>query len=272
MKQRIITAVIGLIIFAGVMLFFDTFLFNLVMSIATILVSYELLSAYKMPKALVVISCMFAGIMPLIVNTHHNGLSVVAIMVYVAIILAYSLKNFEKITVSQTATAFFLTIVYTFSLISFIYIRDLYPVIQSLYFVLLAFACAWGTDSGAYFVGRFFGKKKLSPKLSPNKTIEGFIGGLFSGVIICVIISLIFGYFYNIQINYFVLIPLTFASCLIGVYGDLFASMIKRQCGIKDFGYIMPGHGGMMDRFDSVLFCAPFFFISLQFVQKILIK
>ncbi|MEG1027817.1 MAG: hypothetical protein RSE07_03925, partial [Oscillospiraceae bacterium] len=98
MKQRIITAVIGLIIFAGVMLFFDTFLFNLVMSIATILVSYELLSAYKMPKALVVISCMFAGIMPLIVNTHHNGLSVVAIMVYVAIILAYSLKNFEKIT------------------------------------------------------------------------------------------------------------------------------------------------------------------------------
>jgi len=117
--------------------------------------------------------------------------------------------------------------------------------------VMYAFLCTWACDTGAYFIGRFYGTKKLAPRLSPGKTVEGSVGGLVSSVLVAAVAGVIIG------------LPAAHALALgviIGVLsqlGDLSESAIKREIGIKDFGTIFPGHGGILDRFDSLLFTGP---------------
>lgn len=119
-------------------------------------------------------------------------------------------------------------------------------------YVWLVYIIAFGSDTFAYFTGKMFGKHKLYPEVSPNKTIEGAIGG----VIGCTILSLI--YFDYLRINkYFYIIIFSVSASVFSIAGDLTASKIKREFRIKDYGYLLPGHGGMLDRFDSVLFVAP---------------
>lgn len=117
--------------------------------------------------------------------------------------------------------------------------------------LMLVFLPTWACDTGAYFAGRFFGKRKLAPSLSPGKTVEGSIGGFISSILIAAITGIAI----HIPIGHAVVI-----GALIGVaaqLGDLVESSIKREIGIKDFGSILPGHGGALDRFDSLLFTGP---------------
>ena len=110
------------------------------------------------------------------------------------------------------------------------------------------------------------------PEISPKKTVEGVVGGVISLLIFGVIISLIFSYLFyktNIHINYFMMFLTLPIASVMGVLGDLSASLIKRQCAIKDFGTIMPGHGGVLDRFDSVLFTVPFYYLVELFFSLI---
>ncbi|MBS4539881.1 phosphatidate cytidylyltransferase [Clostridium sp. D2Q-11] len=125
--------------------------------------------------------------------------------------------------------------------------------------IWLIFIIAFSTDTFAYFSGNFFGKRKLAPILSPKKTIEGAIGGLIGALISTIIFVEIF----NLD-NIFLYAALGVISSIASVIGDLTASKIKRNIGIKDYGNIMPGHGGVLDRFDSILFISPliFYFIS----------
>jgi len=129
--------------------------------------------------------------------------------------------------------------------------------------VWLVFTTAWGTDTFAYFSGYFFGKRKLCPSISPKKTVEGAIGGVLGSMII----SAIFGYLFlsNHMVS---TIIIGCVGSLLAQAGDLTASCIKRFTGIKDFGNIMPGHGGVLDRFDSILFTAP----TIYFVLTLLIN
>lgn len=116
----------------------------------------------------------------------------------------------------------------------------------------LVYIIAFGSDTFAYFTGKILGKHKLYPEVSPNKTIEGAIGGIIG----CVILSLV--YFYYLRINkYIYIIIFSVSASVFSQTGDLAASKIKRENGIKDFGRLLPGHGGILDRFDSVLFVAP---------------
>lgn len=276
MKQRVVTALIGLCLFCVILLLFNTFFFNAILSIVAILSVYELLHAYNIDqyKVVMVISCIFAGIVPLLVNKSSAVASIILVIVYVAILFMYALKNHEKIKIETVGLVFFISVVFTFSIMPLLYIRDQFGLTTGLYYFLLIFACSWGSDSGAYFAGRFFGKRKLSPKISPNKTIEGVFGGVISCLMFVTLLTILY-YFYEaslgntIQINYFILIVGSIVGSLIGVLGDLFASMIKRQCSIKDFGQLMPGHGGLVDRLDSTFFVAPFFFVMLQIARII---
>ena len=126
-------------------------------------------------------------------------------------------------------------------------------------YVWLVYTIAFGSDTFAYFTGKLFGKRKLYPQVSPNKTLEGAIGGIIG----CAIISIL--YFNYLSINKLIYI-IIFSICasVFSIVGDLSASKIKREFGIKDFGNILPGHGGILDRFDSVLFVAPivYYFVS----------
>ncbi|MDE6594779.1 MAG: phosphatidate cytidylyltransferase, partial [Oscillospiraceae bacterium] len=139
-------------------------------------------------------------------------------------------------------------------------------------YIVLCLAGAWLGDSGAYFVGtfwKFWEKHKLCPEISPKKTWEGAVGGVLTVGLVFALYA--FGYRivqgyrgYSFEVNYLYLVIMGLVCGVLGIIGDLSASLIKRQYGIKDFGNIMPGHGGLMDRFDSVLFVAPFMMFVLS--------
>ena len=133
------------------------------------------------------------------------------------------------------------------------------------FLIVLSLCAAWLADSGAYFAGTFFGKHKLCPEISPKKTIEGVVGGVICNGIFMLIISLVYTKINSeIAINYIGVFIAGMIAAIIGLVGDLPASVIKRQTGIKDYGNIMPGHGGVLDRFDSVLLVAPFMFYMIS--------
>lgn len=127
-----------------------------------------------------------------------------------------------------------------------------------LYYLLLTLNFACVCDTGAYFVGVKFGKTKLCPEISPNKTVEGALGGIAASIIASLVITLSFGYFTDILPVLVLTIPL----CAAGMAGDLFASVIKRKAGIKDYSNLIPGHGGILDRVDSILFISPLVFCA----------
>lgn len=123
--------------------------------------------------------------------------------------------------------------------------------------ILLPFLLAYVADSGAYFVGRAWGRHKLAPIISPNKTVEGLIGGIVSAVLGMLIYCWILDLAFDVKINYAFAITYGIVCSFAGTFGDLSFSAIKRQTGIKDYGNLIPGHGGILDRFDSVIVVAP---------------
>ncbi|MEF9958427.1 MAG: phosphatidate cytidylyltransferase [Niameybacter sp.] len=134
------------------------------------------------------------------------------------------------------------------------------------FLVWLIFISAWGSDTCAYFTGKLCGKHKLAPILSPKKTIEGAIGGAIGSGIIAYIYTVSYTQFAYPEMGEKVIfiVGIVFVSAILSQFGDLAASAIKRTLDVKDFGYIFPGHGGVLDRFDSILFVAPFIAIALE--------
>lgn len=127
-------------------------------------------------------------------------------------------------------------------------------------YIWLVFIIAFGTDTFAYIAGSLFGKRKLCPQISPKKTVEGSIGGIIGSTILLIIFSI----YFNLQPMWKIIL-LSIIGSMISQLGDLAASKIKRTCGIKDYGSIMPGHGGVLDRFDSIIFATPviYYYISI---------
>nr|WP_308447266.1 phosphatidate cytidylyltransferase [Desulforamulus aquiferis] len=145
---------------------------------------------------------------------------------------------------------------YIGNILFFFLIRDL-P--DGWFWIILLLTATWASDTFAYFTGRAFGKHKLAPLLSPKKTIEGAVGGVLGSVLLC--------YIFSLSVQSFNTIPLILIGVLIGVaslLGDLMESAIKRQAGVKDSGQIIPGHGGFLDRFDSLLFTAPLVYYTVK--------
>ena len=126
-----------------------------------------------------------------------------------------------------------------------------------IWFVLIA---SWGSDVFAYFIGRHFGKHKLT-KISPNKTVEGAVAGVIGASLIGIIFAILCNTLFGVGINYIVIGVIIAILSIVGQIGDLAASSIKRYCEIKDFSELIPGHGGMLDRIDSIIFVLPFAFI-----------
>lgn len=126
------------------------------------------------------------------------------------------------------------------------------------------FVLIWSNDSFAYLIGKSFGKRKLFERISPNKTIEGFIGGAVCTLILSYIIYLISG-----QFELKIWIGLALLTSIFGTFGDLIQSKLKRQAGVKDSGRLMPGHGGLLDRLDSIIFASPFIYSFLILVNNV---
>lgn len=175
-------------------------------------------------------------------------------MLYLLLTVLLITSIFKKdMNIIDLATTFFGVFYIPFFMQHIIYL-------EGTIYIWLIFIAAWGTDTFAYIFGNLFGKTKLHPELSPNKTIEGSIGGIFGTFILTLIFS-----------KHFSLIPLwkllifSIISSIMAQLGDLVASKIKRFTKIKDYGFIMPGHGGVLDRFDSILFTAPFVYYFVNY-------
>ena len=194
----------------------------------------------------------------------HSYLLLVGVATFLVIMSAY-VFGFPKFHASQVAAAVF-SFVYAPVFLSFIYAtRELE---FGIYIVWLILICSWGCDTCAYCVGVLFGKHKMAPVLSPKKSVEGAIGGVAGAAGI----GALFGWFVNSKVDLDVNFILVFAiisavGALISMVGDLAASAIKRNFDVKDYGKLIPGHGGVMDRFDSVIFAAPIiYFLAKMFI------
>ena len=131
---------------------------------------------------------------------------------------------------------------------------------NGIYYLLLLLNFSSVCDMGAYFVGVTCGKHKLCPEISPKKTVEGALGGIASSIVVGLILVFAFGFAEKLLPTLLLTIPL----CIVGMLGDLFASAIKRSVGIKDYGTLIPGHGGVLDRVDSILLIAPVLYIFVE--------
>ncbi len=191
--------------------------------------------------------------------------------IYVIAIFLVLLRQSRKLRIEQLAMSFLFSLLIPFSLTTIIYLRDRWGAVLGIFYVLLTLGSAWLSDTGAYFSGRAFGKHKLAPYISPKKTVEGAIGGaIFATVFVLVVVWL-----YSmvcaamgtpITIYYRTLVCLMPFLSGASIIGDLSASIVKRQFQVKDYGSIMPGHGGIMDRFDSALMVAPLVYVISQHV------
>ncbi|MCO8041758.1 phosphatidate cytidylyltransferase [Acinetobacter bohemicus] len=138
---------------------------------------------------------------------------------------------------------------------------------NSPWWLMYLFLLVWGADSGAYFVGRKFGKKKLAPNVSPNKSVEGLYGGIVTSMLIVIAVASLYLEMTWAELSLFLI--LSIVTVFSSVLGDLFESMIKRRAGIKDSGRILPGHGGVLDRIDSLLAAAPIFATGIYILKLI---
>ena len=198
-----------------------------------------------------------------------SALFYIFITLLMLIILVYVVLTHESGNTMDGIVTFF-GFFYVCFLISHVYLTREYT--HGKLLVWLIFLSAFGCDVGAYFTGMVFGKHKLIPQLSPKKTVEGAIGGVVVAVSICVV----YGVFLESRnglagVDTVLLCFITgFLGSIFSQIGDLAASAMKRYVGIKDFGKIMPGHGGVLDRFDSVLFAAPVVYYSMFYLITVM--
>ena len=260
MKTRIITAAVGLGVLAVVLAFFDTFLFDLVLSAVCLIAIHEVFSAMGFGKKQ---WYLYAAAVPLTLLVMLSTSQMVRGLLLPAAFL--------------TGFIYFSGVI-TFCFYSLIHLKRMLPFAEyrydAIYFILLILCFAWGGDTAAYFAGRAFGRHKLAPIVSPHKTVEGAVGGVLgsmaAGCVLTLAYSLLSAKYNVISIqvqpkHYLVLLGMGAVASVLGILGDLFASSVKRQVGIKDYGTIFPGHGGILDRFDSVMFIAPFVSIAVRY-------
>lgn len=212
----------------------------------------------KDKKTLVAISYLFSFFMIVCMyfTKSWNSVNIFAVVsVYVVVSLVYMVLNHTKIHFDDVAVSILGTCYITLFLINVYLLRC--DINFGKLYIWLPFIIAWLTDTFAYFAGRFFGRHKLIPSVSPKKTVEGSIGGIIGAVAIMLVYMLVCKKFFDITPNYTLGIFSAIIISVLSQLGDLVASCIKREHGVKDFGSLIPGHGGILDRFDSVLFISP---------------
>lgn len=269
MVKRIITSVVALAVFVGI-LFLPPIYFTVALAAVILFMLYECYSATKADLGMKTIGFISAVILMLSIYlfkalewdtfawaTASIGIIFIIALHMITVVAKHGKRNYKDILSNG-----FLTMYIVISMGCVWLTKETFDTAT----MLLTFICAWSCDTFAYFTGRFFGKHKLIPHVSPNKTVEGSVGGVVGAMVICIVYLLIVKNVFDTNMLQWSNVVVEGAVYgLVGgalsQLGDLIASAIKRDTGIKDFGWIFPGHGGFMDRFDSVMFIAPIMFI-----------
>ena len=281
MKQRVITAIVLLAVLAVVVWQINTPLFVAVIAFLAAVAANEIMKCAKVKnKFIVVLGTAFAAAVPFFasakvllpfVDSEYWGSfistvpNVAFVILLVLVFLLAMLKGYAHTKFEDVAISVFASVLVPYGFSVFVRLRDMFDNEQfGIYLIFFGLICALGTDSGAQLGGMAFGKHKMSPNISPKKTVEGAICGVIFALILNAVAVVLYNVFAEVKLETSTIVTLLVCSMPIsfmGMMGDLSASVLKRNFGVKDFGKIFPGHGGVMDRFDSSLFTIPLTYV-----------
>ena len=265
--KRILSGIILFPIFAIVLIFGNKYLIDVFISIVAIMSLHEFYKAFKgkaepiqWPGYVTAVLICFIHLIP---NEYILPSITLIILLNVLVLFTQVVATTLKRNITDIAISLLGVCYIVFFLMFAPLIRD--GLDNGKILIWYVFFAAWGTDIFAYFVGRKLGKHKFT-EISPNKSIEGCVAGLFGSIIMCMVYTMICNSIWNTEISYIYIFGVSIFLSVISQIGDLSASAIKRHCGIKDFSNLIPGHGGLMDRIDSVIFILPFAYFLLSII------
>lgn len=257
MKVRILAAAVLIPILLAVVLVAPPVLLAIMCGLVSSIAAFELLSGTGLVKHIRLISytVVIAFFVPLWCYAGMEpwwallGITLYVVLMFAELLISHGKVRFERLSICAVGG---LLIPYLLSALVRIMSID-----AGRQLILIPFVLAFISDSGAYFVGRAWGRHKLAPTISPNKSIEGMFGGVLAAILGMLLYCWILDLAFDAHVNYAFAITYGIIGSFAGVFGDLCFSAIKRQTGIKDYGKLIPGHGGILDRFDSVIVVAP---------------
>ena len=285
MLKRVITAIAAICVLIPCLILSDTIIFPIACGIVALIALFEITGCIGIRKKWILssITFLYGAFISAIVTYYFMNVKSspfaysifssekIAVMIiastfaYVFLTFAFTMLSLGEIKFSQAAELIVWTIYIMLGIMSIVLLRR-----QSagVYIYGLVFIGAWMTDTGAYFIGVLFGKHKLIPKVSPKKTIEGAFGGVLGCIAGFALYGFIIQSIYKVNVNYVAIVILAAVISVVSQFGDLVASYIKRERNIKDFGFIFPGHGGVLDRFDSIIAVAPTIYFITYFTAN----
>lgn len=266
--KRILSGILGLPVVALVLIFGNKYILDVAFAVIAMISIHEYMKCMEEKAAPVkwigyLSAACIAGIhlIPLNVLAEYLGLIIMSVM---AVLFFIVIIKEMKININDIAMTLF-GIIYIVGFTAFLAL--LYGIDNvGKYFIWYIFAATWGCDIFAYCIGKKFGKHKFS-KVSPNKSIEGCVAGTIGGIVLVILYTVLLNNVFGMSINYVTIGLIGLVLTVLGQIGDFAASAIKRYVGVKDFSNLIPGHGGMIDRIDSVIFAAPFaYYLITMFI------
>ena len=257
MKTRIISAVVLLPLLLAALLFAPEWVTAAIVAVSCAIAAYELLFNTGIVRhvRLIAYSMIMAALVPLWCYWGRSyAWGLIGLLVFCAVLFGEMMASHVKLRFEKVIACFVGGILIPFLFASTVRVHNMS---EGRYYIILVLVLTFLPDSGAYFAGRFFGKHKLAPVISPKKTVEGAIGAVLVAMVGVVLYSLALSIFFDFKVNYGYAVIYGIAGSLADIFGDLCFSVIKRQTGIKDYGRLIPGHGGILDRFDSMILVGP---------------
>ncbi len=257
MANRILVAVVGIPLLLAVLLFCPAVGISAAAGVLCAIAAYELLGKtdYLRYRVMLIACVVWAFAVPLWVYFDLNLVAGLAgLLLFTVVQFAVAFASHEDVTVGELGACYLGGLVIPAMFSALVLLADME---HYRFYILLPFIASFCSDASAYFVGRAVGRHKLAPVLSPHKTVEGSVGGVAGAVAGCAVYGLILGASTTAQANLPALLLYGLLGSAVSQFGDLAFSYIKRQFQIKDYGHLFLSHGGVLDRFDSVIFCAP---------------
>lgn len=265
--KRYISGLIGFPLLACIFILGNKYIVDVAFSIIAVLSIYEFYKSFKVKNKpiewLGYAMSVLIAFLHIIPECYVMPIIGMLIPLVVLILFLHVILSNMKINVIDMAVSLFgISYIAVFTMfLALIYSKTNGKIL--IWYVLFS---AWGTDVLAYLIGKNFGKHKLKSSVSPNKSVEGCIAGIFGSIILVMIYTIFVNNFFNLGVPYIFALILAVILSIVGQVGDLAASSVKRYNDIKDFSHLIPGHGGMLDRFDSVIFIAPFAYFLLSLI------
>lgn len=278
MKTKVLTGIALMVLPIMAMVFLQWPILDALLAFFSAVAAHELCHAAKIKNKLMIVAAVVMAPLSVAVmslpfwRSYLDMLIFPVLMVFFLVMVAFMLKRFTQTPFGHLLYAMVAAVVVPGAFASLALLRShfiAYDQILAVYFLFLTFCSCWLTDAFAYFTGKAFGKRKMCPNVSPNKTWEGAIGGVLLTSLFNVGFAMIFNAFFlqNYRVSLLAVVLISLPLCVTSILGDLAASSLKRNQEIKDFGRLFPGHGGAMDRFDSMLFVAPMMLAFVQLTQ-----